>query len=76
VVDPVVSEDRLGTSFGAATSWAAPLVSGAAALYLSAHPTASPADVRAWLRDNASKGVLRGDLHGSPNRLLFTGGPL
>jgi hypothetical protein len=55
---------------------AAPLVSGAAALYLSVHRTASPAEERAWLLDNATKGALLGNLHGSPNRLLFTGGPL
>lgn len=76
VVDPVLVPDRLATSQGAATSWAAPLVSGAAALYLSAHPLASPTEVRAWLVDNATTGALRGNLHGSPNRLLFTGGPL
>jgi subtilisin family serine protease len=76
VVDPTLIPDRLATSDVAATSWAAPLVSGAAALYLSVHRTASPAEVRAWLLDNATKRALRGNLHGSPNRLLFTGGPL
>jgi subtilisin family serine protease len=76
VVDKGLSPNRLATSDVAATSWAAPLVSGAAALYLSVHPTASPAQVRAWLLDNATKGVMRGNLHGSPNRLLFVGGPL
>ncbi len=75
VVDPVLAPDRLATSAGPATSWAAPLVSGAAALYLSVHPTASPARVRNWLIANATEGVLRGNLRGSPNRLLFTGGP-
>ena len=76
VVDPGLVPDRVVTRDGAATSWAAPLVSGAAALYLSVHPEASPAEVHAWLVDNATTGALRGDLHGSPNRLLFTGGPL
>jgi subtilisin family serine protease len=76
VVDKVLSPSRLATSDVAATSWAAPLVSGAAALYLSVHPAASAAEVRAWLLDNATKAALRGNLHGSPNRLLFTGGPL
>ncbi len=76
VADPELSPNRLVTSEYAATSWAAPLVSGTAALYLSAHPTASPDEVRDWLVDNATKGVMRGNLHGSPNRLLFTGGPL
>lgn len=76
VVDPILSPDRVVTSDGAATSWAAPLVSGAAALYLSVHQTDSPAQVRAWVLDNATRGALRGNVHGSPNRLLFTGGPL
>lgn len=76
VADPGLDPSRRVTSDGAATSWAAPLVSGAAALYLSAHPTARPAEVRAWLVDNATQGAMKGNLHGSPNRLLFTGGPL
>ena len=76
VVDPHLSPNRLATNVGAATSWAAPLVSGAAALYLSVHQTASPAEVRAWLLDNTTHDALRGNLHGSPDRLLFTGGPL
>ena len=76
VVDPFLDRDRLVTSEGAATSWAAPLVSGAAALYLSVHPHASAEQVHDWLIDNATQGAMRGSLHGSPNRLLFTGGPL
>ena len=76
VVDPQLDPDRLVTSDGVATSWAAPLVSGAAALYLSVHPDASPNQVRGWLIDNATQGAMRGSLHGSPDRLLFTGGPL
>lgn len=73
VVSPSLDPDRLLASEGAATSWAAPYVSGAAALYLSTHPTASPAQVERWLVRHASRGVLRGDLHGSPNRLLHVG---
>jgi subtilisin family serine protease len=76
VADATLSPDRLVTSDFAATSWAAPVVSGAAALYLSVHKTATPAEVRTWLIDNATKGAVKGPLHGSPNRLLFTGGPL
>ena len=74
VVNAELVPDRVVISDAAATSWAAPLVSGTAALYLEVHPSASPAEVRRWLIDNASRGVLRGDLHSSPNRLLFTGG--
>ncbi len=75
VADPGLDPSRMVTSEGAATSWAAPLVSGAAALYLSVHPTATPAEVRAWLIDNATSGAMKGNRHGSPNRLLFTGAP-
>jgi len=75
VADPQIAPDRLVTSDVAATSWAAPFVSGAAALYLAVHPDASPAEVRAWLVDNATTGAMRGPLHGSPDRLLFVGGP-
>ena len=74
VVEPLISPNRLARSDQPATSWAAPIVSGVAALYLSAHPTASPQQVRAWLIDNATPGVIRGNLHGSPNRLVYTGG--
>lgn len=74
VVDPSLDPDRIVTSDGAATSWAAPFVSGAAALYLSSHPDAAPAQTRSWLIDHASTGKLRGGLHGSPNRLLYVGG--
>lgn len=74
VVSPMIDPDRIVTADGAATSWAAPYVSGAAALYLSTHPKAGPAKVRRWLVDHASTGVVRGDRHGSPDRLLFVGG--
>ncbi|MFE1172590.1 S8 family peptidase [Streptomyces sp. NPDC058773] len=56
------------------TSMAAPHVAGAAALYLSAHPDASPAEVHQVLIDNATDGKVSDAGSGSPNRLLFTGG--
>ncbi|WP_310718503.1 S8 family peptidase [Streptomyces lydicus] len=56
------------------TSMAAPHVTGAAALYLSAHPDASPAQVHQALLDNATQGKVSDAGSGSPNRLLFTGG--
>nr|WSW47569.1 S8 family peptidase [Streptomyces sp. NBC_01001] len=62
------------TSDDAATSWAAPHVTGAAALYLCAHPTATPAQVRTWLTEQAVRDVLTGVPAGTPNRLLHTGG--
>jgi len=57
-----------------ATSWAAPYVTGAAALYLSTHPNATPAEVKQWIVGNSTKGVLHGLRKGTPNRLLYSGG--
>jgi len=54
------------------TSMAAPFVAGAAALYLSGHPTASPATVRSALTGNTTTSVLS-NLLGSANKLLYTG---
>ena len=59
-----------------ATSWATPYVTGAAALYLSAHPKASPASVRSWILSNSTKGQLRGLASNTANRLLYSFGPL
>jgi serine protease len=54
------------------TSMATPHVAGAAALYLSANPSATPAQVATALTSNASPGVgNRGT--GSPDKLLYTG---
>ncbi|HEY5788492.1 MAG TPA: S8 family peptidase [Microlunatus sp.] len=72
VVGPEISPNRLARSDQAATSWAAPIASGVTALYLSAHPNASPQQVRSWMIENASTGVIRGDRHGTPNRLLYS----
>jgi subtilisin family serine protease len=46
---------------GSGTSFAAPLVSGAAALYLANHPGASPATVKAALLALAEPGPIPGD---------------
>jgi hypothetical protein len=54
------------------TSMATPHVTGAAALYLSANLTATPAQVAAALTSNADAGVLTGLGAGSPSRLLYT----
>ena len=53
------------------TSVAAPMVSGAVALYLQGHPTASPASVRSAILGNTTGSVLR-NTSGSANRLLYT----
>jgi subtilisin family serine protease len=75
VVSAELSPNRLAKSDQAATSWAAPIASGVAALYLSANPKASPQQVRRWMVDNATTGVIRGDRRGTPNRLLYSRGP-
>jgi len=54
------------------TSMATPHVSGAAALYLQTHPTASPATVAAALIEAASLNKVQNAGAGSENRLLFT----
>ncbi len=55
------------------TSMATPHVAGVAALYQSAHPTATPAQVQTALKDFASKGNVTNPGAGSPNNLLFAG---
>ena len=55
------------------TSMATPHVTGAAALYLQSHPTATPAAVSAGLTSNATPGVVIAPGSGSPNLLLYTG---
>ncbi|GAB3662358.1 hypothetical protein GCM10027596_23660 [Nocardioides korecus] len=74
VISPALVPGGVVTADETATSWAAPYASGVAALFLSTHPHAAPARVRRWLLAHATTGALRGDRHGSPDRLLFTGG--
>jgi len=54
------------------TSMASPHVAGAAALYLTNNPSASPATVRNWLYSNATTNRVSNPGTGSPNRLLYT----
>jgi hypothetical protein len=53
------------------TSFSAPMVAGAAAIYLHDHPTASPAEVRSALQNGATPGVVINPGSGSANRLLY-----
>ncbi|GAA0381096.1 MULTISPECIES: S8 family peptidase [Micromonospora] len=53
------------------TSMASPHVAGAAALVLSANPSWTPAQVKTYLVNNATTGVISSPGSGSPNRLLF-----
>ncbi|MEV6907843.1 S8 family peptidase [Amycolatopsis sp. NPDC051071] len=55
------------------TSMAAPHVTGAVALWLAAHPDASPADVQNAIIANATTGKIGNPGGDTPNRLLFTG---
>ncbi|MER6969125.1 S8 family serine peptidase, partial [Streptomyces halstedii] len=55
------------------TSMASPHVAGAAALYLSGHPRAAPAQVAKALMKQAVPGKLSGVGPGSPNKLLNVG---
>ncbi|MFF7457127.1 S8 family serine peptidase [Kitasatospora sp. NPDC008115] len=55
------------------TSMAAPHAAGAVALYLSTHPSATPAQVSSALTSAATAGSLYGLGPGSPDRLLYTG---
>lgn len=54
------------------TSMSSPHVAGAAALYLSANPSATPAQVRDALVNNATPNKVTSPGTGSPNRLLYT----
>ena len=54
------------------TSMASPHVAGAAALYLSANPSATPAQVSAALTGNATLGAVSGVPAGTVNLLLYT----
>ncbi|MFD6279222.1 S8 family peptidase [Streptomyces sp. NPDC060209] len=58
------------TYTGSGTSFAAPHVSGAAAVYLTSHPGAAPATVASALVNGATSNVLTGVGTGSPNKLL------
>jgi subtilisin family serine protease len=53
------------------TSMATPHVTGTAALYLSAHPTATPAEVADAIVVNATTGSVQGLGAGSPDALLY-----
>ena len=54
------------------TSMATPHVTGEAALYLGAHPTATPSQVTSAMMTSSSPGRVLAAGTGSPNRLLYT----
>ena len=61
------------TSTISGTSMASPHVAGTAALYLSANPSATPAQVKSALTGNATTNVITGIAGATPNRLLYEG---
>nr|WP_155073445.1 S8 family peptidase [Streptomyces taklimakanensis] len=65
-------DSKTATRTMSGTSMAAPHATGAAALYLSEKPEASPAEVRGVLKLLATIGRVTDAGVGSPNRLLFT----
>ncbi|MDK1472583.1 S8 family peptidase [Streptomyces sp. 549] len=64
--------DDTGTSTRSGTSMAAPHVTGVAALYVSANPTATPAAVTKALLDRSTASKVTSPGTGSPNRLLYS----
>jgi len=71
-----VGSTTLGGTYGggSGTSFAAPAVSGAAALYISTHPYATPAQVRAALLAAAEPGPITGDPDTYPEGILNVSG--
>ena len=59
------------TDVKSGTSMASPHAAGAAAIILTSYPTATPAQVADYMRNDAVPGIIRDAGTGSPNRLLM-----
>jgi subtilisin family serine protease len=68
----LLSTSDTGVRYMSGTSMAAPVVAGAAAVYLGSNPTASPATVTAALKGGATTGVITSLDRNSPNSLLYS----
>ena len=71
ITSAAYSSDTASTSMSG-TSMASPHVAGAAALYLQANPTATPAQVMSALTTNATPNKVTSPGTGSVNKLLYT----
>ncbi|MEP6622417.1 MAG: S8 family serine peptidase, partial [bacterium] len=68
-----LASSNSATTVASGTSLSSPSVAGAAALYLQQNPGASPAQVLAALKSNATANVITNLSAGTPNLLLYTG---
>ncbi len=71
IVSAGITSDTSSATMGG-TSMAAPHVAGAAALYLQANPSATPAQVHAAILGATTPNKVTSAGTGSPNRLLYT----
>ena len=60
-----------GTATMSGTSMASPHVAGVAALYKSTYGDAASSTISSWIINNATTGVITGNITGTPNRLLY-----
>ncbi len=71
-ITSAASSSDTATTTMSGTSMASPHTAGAAALYLSGDPGATPAEVATALSLSATSGVVSDPGTGSPNRLIYT----
>lgn len=69
---PITHANQSGYHVGRGTAQAAAHVTGAAALYLSRHPHAGPAEVHNTIMGNADWGIVK-NTQGSPNNMIYMG---
>jgi subtilisin family serine protease len=73
---PTLSTHNLSETyqyFGWGTSFAAPQVAAIMANRLSAVGPQTPAQIKMWLVQTATKGQMQGELYGSPNLIAYSG---